>query len=304
MCAPQAFLPLVSAMKWAIPSFRQLPADFWVRISQIFVGLFFLGAAFYKLQNYFLVGDQSLTAHFEFWIRNGWPPQWYVSVMRQMLRYENFFEAATIALQTIPAALLILNRKVHLAGMILLLVQLNIFLGTFHHRHFNEFVGISLWLALFFFLKPEFGHSWNPRTWNILRLMLILLLSLQLWNRYLLGDPWPSEMTWQREHLAADVLSVSLAWKWLALSLGASSFGTLLWASVWWLKVACTVFLLTPWRRVSSTTLLVIALFQSWTWMNSLTSQGVLWILVLFVFAAQEYAHIRLKKANIKTSSD
>ena len=50
----------------------------WPRVAQVLIGLFFIGSAFYKLQNYFIVGDLYLENHFQFWIDSGYPPAWYV----------------------------------------------------------------------------------------------------------------------------------------------------------------------------------------------------------------------------------
>lgn len=262
--------------------------DFWVRTAQIFVGLFFIGSGFFKLFNYFIIGDQSLAGHFQFWIDNGWPPDWYLPFMHWGQSNPVPLSIVVIAMQFIPGFLLLINWRVREAMSALLLVQIGIFLGVLGHLGFNEFVGISLWIVLFYVLKPKGSLDWNLKKWRIFTFLLIGLSLLQLYNRYAPGDPWISAAAWQREHLAADVMSVSVLWKQFILWISSGSWGEYLWAGSWWIQLACTLLLFTRWRLIGGAGLLLFAMGHVWTWMNAVTSQGVLWVLAWYVWTTQE----------------
>ncbi|MBI3618585.1 hypothetical protein HY213_00950 [Candidatus Peregrinibacteria bacterium] len=279
------------------------PKDFWIRVVQTFVGLFFLGAAMFKVTIYFGPHARSLTDDFAYWTRNGWPLHAYRVMMEWLFSIPHVIsvlEVLTILLQAIPGFMLVTNIKPRLAGMALLLFQINIFLGTFHQTGFNEFVGMSLWIAAFFMLRPKTGPArrsppeadeggrWNRKLWHAMTLIVFLTTLLFLYNRSLQGDPWPSAYAWQRMHLQQDVMSTALWWKRMVLALSQGTIGQILWTSHWWMELALCFLLLTRWRLQAGAVLLVLAILRSLTWMNSITSQGVLTVLFLFLWMVQE----------------
>lgn len=270
--------------------------DCWVRLAQIFVGLFFVGAGLFKLFNYFIIGDQSLIGHFQFWLDNGWPPLWYAEFMRWGQAHPKPLQAFTILFQLIPGALLVVHLWRRPAAAILLFMQLGIFMGVFHHRGFNEFVGISLWIVLFYLLAPDKSEQWHRKLWAGFTFLLIGLALLQLYNRLLPGDPWIANIAWQREHLAADVMSFSPAWKAFVLGISETTWGHFLWVASFWFQLLCILLLITRLRLYAGAALLLIWILHVWTWTNAVTSQGVLWTLVFFVWTTQEELLQRKKK--------
>ena len=288
----------------------------WPSIAQTFIGLFFIGAGLFKLENYFLVGDQSLTRHFQFWIDNGWPPSWSLPLFHWGQLHPLPLSALVIALQITSGILLVLHWHRHLAASLLLLVQTGIFLGTFHHRGFNEFVGTSLWVALFYLFKPEPSSrhqapcvmvslpagqagsvepsqgAWCFRLkfwWPILTYLFIGIALLQLYNRFVVGDPWMSSVPWQIEHLSADVMSIHPLWKNFSIMIAQTSWGKYLWLASWWIQLACVLGFLTRFRLYSGALLLCLWFLHIWTWMNGITSQGVLWLLATLVWVTEEH---------------
>jgi hypothetical protein len=280
-------------MRFPSLKIRRLPPDFWLYMAQVFVGLFFVSSALFKFSSFFLVGDQSLRSHFQFWIGNGWPPGWYKTVLLWMfsLPYgEKVMEALTILLQGVPGLMLIVNWRVRWAAVALLYIQLLIFLGTFHHRGFNEFVGYSIWLSLYYLVRPHNPEEWRGRLGSIFTFLLFVLTALYLYNRYYIDDPWLGAVKWQREHLMHDIMTPFLAWKQFVLIMSHGTIGAYLWASVWWIELLLCGLLLVPnrVRLYAGTGLLLFAIARSWTWMNSVTSQGVLTALVFVVWVVQE----------------
>lgn len=278
-------MPLLAAIH------RHIQKYGWVRIAQTLMALFFLAAAMYKIQSFFWDHDQTLRGHFNFWVSMNLPPLWYRSLMFWMMSLpygEVIMEASATALQAIPAVLLLMNTRTRLAGWLLAIIQVNIFLGTFHHRNFNEFVGGSLWVCLYFILRKADG-SFDRRAWHVLTVALFAWAALFVHNRYLMGDPWLSSVAWQRAHLAADVMSISNIWKHMVLWFSSTYIGALCWAGVWWAGLVSTAALLIPrWRLAGGSILLILALLRTLTWMNSITSEGVLATLILFLWVAQE----------------
>ena len=265
----------------------------WPSIAQTFIGLFFIGAGLFKLENYFLVGDQSLTRHFQFWIDNGWPPSWSLPLFHWGQLHPLPLSALVIALQITSGIFLVLHWNRRLAACLLFFVQTGIFLGTFHHRGFNEFVGISLWIALFYLLKPEVTTTFTRKMWQVLTFLFVGLALLQLYNRSVVGDPWMSSVSWQIEHLSADVMSIHPLWKKFIIMIAQTSWGKYLWLASWWIQLACVLGFLTRFRLYSGTLLLCLWFLHIWIWMNGITSQGVLWLLATLVWVTEEYERER-----------
>jgi hypothetical protein len=257
-------------------------------VAQAFLGLFFMAAAYWKLRNYFLTGDQSLAGHWKYWEDSGWASGWILPLFHALAPYEKWAAALTILLQAVPGFLLLVHCRTRIAGFLLLFIQILIFVGTFHNLWFNEFVGLSLWIVLYFCVRPGDPGRWKRLAWYLFTIPLAFVLAIHLLNRYRMGDAWPSSLPWHIQHLSADVMSVSPSWKHFILWTAGIPGGAMLWASRWWLTLAFTVGLLLPLRRFSGALLLLLAIVRDWTWLNTTTSQGVLWVLALFLWLTQE----------------
>lgn len=272
---------------------RHIATYGWVYVAQVLMALFFIAASMYKVQSFFVDHDQTLRGHLDFWVSMNLPPLWYRSLLYWMMSLpygETALEATATLLQAIPAALLIINYRTRLAGWLLLIIQTNIFLGTLYHPNFNEFVGGSIWVCLFFVLRKPDG-TWGKTRWGTLTFLLFLWAGFFVKNRYGMGDPWLSSVDWQRAHLQADVMSFAYPWKQMVLWFSSTAIGTFAWAAAWWVQLAATFGLLFRRCRLhAGSILLVFALLRTLTWMNSITSEGVLACLVLFLWVTQEEA--------------
>lgn len=268
--------------------------EFWWSTARVLIGLFFIGAAIYKTFNYFLIGDQTLQGDFEYWLKNGWRPQWYAFILQGLLPYEKLLALATVLLQLIPGIMLVLNYRVRMASLFLLFIQLNIFAGTLNFLGFNEFIGVSVWMALYFVIFPKGVELSRRKLWGFFTFLLLVLLSLQLYLRYRAGDPWLSSVNWQRLHYARDIMATHLLWKQFLLWLTSGSIGAYLWVSAWWIQATLSFSILTRYRLYAGAGLLILAIFRSLMWMNSTTSYGVIWVLLLFLWTSQEYCLKRL----------
>lgn len=280
----------------------QLPEDIWVRCAETLLGLFFVGAALYKIESYYIIGDQSLKSHFDYWISMNLPPQWYRALVRTVFALpfgERLLEFTVIGLQGVAGAMIIAHMGKRTAGWMLLFVQLNIFLGTLGNTGFNQFVGISLWAALFFVLQGRDG-TWKRKRWQALTLGLFLLQLLMAWNRLGAGDPWMHAVAWQRESLLRETVSSAYWWKAMVLGISDSFVGGVLWAGWWWALLGATIILLTPWRLYAGALLLLLMVCETLTWTNAVTSHGVMSVLVLYLWSAQE-AVLVFKKNSRKT---
>ncbi len=272
---------------------RHIATYGWVYVAQGLMALFFIAASMYKIQSFFIDHDQTLRGHLDFWVSMNLPPMWYRSLLYWMMSLpygEAVLEAVATLLQAIPATLFILNYRTRMAGWLLLIIQVNIFLGTLAHPNFNEFVGGSIWVCLFFiFRRPD--NTWSKSAWTFLTFLLFLWAGLFIKNRYGMGDPWLSSVSWQRDHLQADVMSIAYPWKQLVLWFSSTTIGALAWAGTWWVELAATLGLLVRrYRLHAGSVLLIFALLRTLTWMNSITSEGVLATLVLLLWVTQEEA--------------
>ncbi len=267
----------------------------WTLAAQVLVGLFFLAAAAHKVSMYFVDG-RSIADDFAYWESLGYPPQWYRAFLHALfaLPYgHRVLEIAVIALQGVGGALLVLNRGTRIGGWLLLFVQANVFLGTFHHLGFNEFVGVSLAIALYFALRPSDGR-WTGAGWRAIVWPVAAVTALFLYNRWVMGDPWIANVEWRRLDLQQDVMSTAWFWKSSALAIAASPIGPYAWVAPWWIGLALVPPLFSRRARPYALAgLLVLATLRTLTWMNSITSQGVLFVLLYFLVLADERERTR-----------
>lgn len=278
----------------------------WCRTAEIVVGFFFLGAALYKLRNYILIEDSHLLGHFQYWKDEGWVVSWLPMILDPILTYpggEQALEILVILLQAIPGFLLVYGRGTRFAGLCMVLIQTIVYLGTYHHRHFNEFVGISIWIGFFFLLQGKRWKrdDWNFWWWQAVTLGLMYFVALYAWNRYWMGDAWLVNMPSMREHLGEYVVSSSVVWKEFVLDITSFYWVQVLWAGIWWLTVGLIPLLIWPkTARFAGAALLLLATFRSMTWLNVYESQGVLWVVVLFLWTTHAEYGWSVKASPVK----
>lgn len=277
----------------------QVPNDLWFSLAQVFVGLFFVGAAMYKANSFFIEHDRTLLGHVEYWISLGLPPKWYGEFLLWFLHLpygQSILEITIILSQGVAGFLLMIRHKTFVAGLLLLFVQINIFLCTFSNTGFNQFVGLSVWIALlyvFSYGKDGIGE----KRWTLLTMILFLLQMLYLWNRLIAGDPWISSVPVQAMHVQTEIMSFSPLWKMFVVWMASFTIGKVLWASVWWLQLVGALLMLTKRTRlVGGALVLLLLMIQTLTWTNSITSHGVIAVLTFYLWTTREEAFQRQKK--------
>lgn len=263
----------------------------WLRAGQMFVGLFFIAASYYKLFDaFFFTKSAPLLESMNWWLSNKWPLAGMKQLMELTVRYEWMVTAAAafvISFQMTGGALLFSNLWKRLAGWMLLIVQCFVLAGVFHGGlSFQTFVGLSLWLSVFYIQSDRMTR----RKWRLMTYWLVLYGFLILVHRYSYGDPWPSAFPWQYKHYAEDVMSISVTLKEVVLAIGRHPLAPYWWASSWWIQLVLTGLMLTRYRIPAGIVWLVILLFHEWIWLNGLTSEGTLWVLAVFVWLAFEDA--------------
>ncbi len=269
---------------------------FWRYLPQCLLGLFFVSAATFKLKySFFGIADVPLSDVFRYWISEGFPLSAYQSFMEHAMPYSKLLAALVIALQGMVGVLLVMNTRTVLAGYLLLFLQINIFLGTFHSRAFNDFVGISLWIALYFILRDWLRH---PKVWLAMTAVFIGLEWFNVFIRYGAGDPWLSAFEWQRAHFAQNVMSVSPHLKQWVLIATRGAIGPWLWASMWWLHLGLSMGMLTRYRLQFAVVLMILHLSRTIIWTNAIGSEGVLWILALFLWMTHEEGRMEAARSS------
>jgi len=260
-------------------------------VSQAFTGLFFMSAGSWKLYNYFLTGDQSMYHHMQYWLDKGWPPWWYGWFMKNAVMFhDTTFAILVVLLQFVPGFMILMNIKARVAAFFLLFLQCLVFLGVFGHTNFNEFVGLSIWMALFYVLKPANPADMDTRVWWLLKILFLIPAGLFLYNRWNYDDPWLRGFLYQKEQLTKDVMSshiyVKLALMWLI------QFKVVmwLWIAKWWIRVFLACMLLVPKYSVKAgAILLTLHVFQVIIWLNGTTGQGTLWVVGMFMFVTMDH---------------
>lgn len=276
--------------------------DTWREVAQVLIGMFFVAAAIYKLMNYFVVGDQSIVTHIDFWEENRWGVPWVVSLMKWFVHLPRgavTAEILVILLQAIPGFLLIIRKYERTAGLMLLAVQLLIFFGTMKSAEFIEFVGTSLWIAAYYAYKPKRGETTGNTWWMFLEGFLFMLLVIYTINRFKAGDPWLTSVDSQRQHLAQYIISISPAWKQAIIQFSQTLTGRVFWVATFWIHIPLLFLLFTTKRLYGAAGFLLIIFFRYLTWLNTDTNHGVLWALTLFAWMAEEELRSRIQKRTI-----
>lgn len=258
----------------------------WPRIAQSIVGLFFVACAFNKgIDSFFGQASTPLRVDLEWWISQDWPFWGYQQFLVLMLPYSQILAALVIALQATAGLSLFLDINKRIGAFLLLFVQTNIFLATaLGGIGFNTFIGMSIWLAVYYFWQS----AMTTRKRRLLTFLLIGMGMLFQYQRYRWGDPWLSSFQWQESHFAADTMSTSPALKTLVLWIVERPIGPWLWASMWWITAALLLLMLTRFRLYAGSLWLLMLTLRVMIWLNAVTSEGVLWVLTVFVWMVAE----------------
>lgn len=257
----------------------------WAQAATVLTGAFFLSAGMYKAQMYFFQTEHNLLLQIQYMHESGLMYEPYFRLLRKVLQFPGgmaALEGVTAFLQGAGGLLLILRRHTRAAGVLIILIQANIFLGMFHSIEFREFIGFSLWIGMFFIVRPRTHAAMRPCT-----LWLCYIMLLYLCCRLLDGDPWPQTASGHLAYIDANVASVSDAWRSVSLRFLHATSGAPLWLA-WWLQLGLTLGLLTRFRLQAGAALLVIAVLRDLTLSNIVLSHGVIMILALLVWVTHE----------------
>ncbi len=264
-----------------------VPDPFWTRIAQLFVGLFFVAAAYFKLtDSFFGARIVPLATDINYWLDAGFTMKGYDAFLRFMLPYADVLAGIVIFCQATVGVLLIYNKKVRWAGVVLLFVQTNILLSSFHGFGFIVFSGVAIWLGLLYF----FRDSMTPRKWALLTFVLILIGFKYQEQRWIMGDQWLSSFPGQYDHFQMDIMSVHPVLKQWVMNLvdaypDAVSWW---WAGSWWLHTAALFLMFTRYRLYAGYFWLLIWVQRSLVWTTGVTGEGTLYTLVLFTWVTFE----------------
>jgi hypothetical protein len=262
-----------------------LPSAFWTRIAEGFVGLFFIAAAYTKGSDaFFGKATAPLQSDFTYWLNSGFTFSWYRPVLEFFMPYAESLGVIVILLQGSAGILLLVNRKIRWAGLALIFVQTNILLSVYHGWGFIHFVGISIWLGFFYFWKEQL----SPRKWMLLTYALLFLYLNLIHGRWIRGDGIITSVSGQFAHYAQDIMSITPQFKQWILQASSWPFFSFLWAGMWWIHVAVFLLLFTRFRLYVGMLWLTLLTLRELTWTNGITSEGVLWVLVVFVWLAEE----------------
>lgn len=258
----------------------------WSHAAERLVGAFFLGSAIWK---FYASQDISLAWALSTWESQGWIIGWYAKLLHLLLPYEAYLKAIVATAQGIAGALILARRRWRLAGVILFLVQITIFLGGFHKLSLRIFIGFSLWFALYCIFYPAQGKSWPVGRWSILTAVFFVLYYMHLFNLIEYKQHLPSEALWQRRTFATDDMPVVYAIKKVVLSLTKGEVGALVWVAPFWIQAVLFAGLFTPFRLWACACMLVIEICREWVWVATLGGYAVLCVLTVFLWCAREY---------------
>lgn len=255
-------------------------------LPQFFIGLFFLTAAYLKwAQALFGPHRIALDAIFLHWMRNGMPLEWYKDFMTWSLPYTDWLAAIVILLQGLAGLLLILNWRVRLAGLCMFIVQLNVYLATYHQLELRVLGSQAMLMSIFFFARSEM----RGRVWALMTYAMVLIGLVHLYGRYMyFSDASMEAALWQRGYFALYNMSSWPGLKSFVLWATAGTAGMLLWAGMFWIKLGLLFGMLTRYRLQAGAALLVIVLSATLIWLNTWSCEGVFWVLLLFLWVVHE----------------
>lgn len=205
--------------------------------------------------------------------------------MLTIMPFADHIAIGVIVVQAIVGILLITHRQPRLAGLLILIVQGNIYMATYHHAELRVLGSQAMWFGIFFLARP-YMHG---RLWNAMTIVLCCIGLMHLYARYQFGDPWFASYAWQRQHYIEHVMGSSVAIKQLFLTMTEGAVGRFLWAAGWWFKLVLALGLLTRHRLLAGSLWLVYFMWISVVWLNAWNCEGVFWVLILFVWVTWEY---------------
>ncbi len=257
----------------------------WPTLARYFVGFFFLVSAYLKLtEGFFFMKTAPLATDFEYWLSRGWTLPFYRPVLEFLMPYTNAVSALVILCHGLAACLLLFNVRTRIAGCILFFVQINIFFATCLGWGFLVMVGSSLWLALYFIVKPVLTR----RSWRWMTLLFLVIYFLMILGRFHRGDPWLSEFPLNFVHFQEQVMGSHPLLKHWVILVSSTAYGPWIWASMWWMHVIIFFGLFTRYRLYAGVILGVLFAGRAVIWMNVLGAEAVVYMLLLFTWLAEE----------------
>ncbi len=256
---------------------------------QFFIGFFFVAAAYLKAtEGFFGPGSSSLA-----WIVENWKttahfmPTFYIPFADAVLiPYADVFAVIIIAIQVTVGVLLLAGRHVRIAGVLLILVHLNIFLAVSNQLELRVFNAQAMLIGMYFFARPVMRGA----VWTLMTYAIVLIGLLHLYGRWsLFGDPWTASYFWQRPHFSAYVMSAWPGLKYFTLWLTSGTTGPLLWASAWWIKLVLLLSMLTRYRLQAGILFFVFITITTMVWLNAFSCEGVFWVLTMFLWVTHEH---------------
>lgn len=271
----------------SMQTFKSLtPSALWRYVPQLFIGLFFLSAAFLKeYEALFGPNRYSLGQILQVWIDQQWGLGWYMNFLAWMNPYADVLAVLVIIGQAVAGLSLVLNYRTRIAGVLIFFIQLNVYLAVYHQIELRNLNAEALWIGLFFFARPEM----RGRLWTLMTYALALFLLSHLYGRMtMFGDPWTSSFAWQFEEFTFTSMSSWLGLKNFVVWFYSGKYAAVLWAASWWIKLALALGLLTRYRLYAGAALLVYMFGVTLVWMNTFTCEGVFWVLILYVWLTHE----------------
>lgn len=257
----------------------------WVRLGQLLIGAFFLASAYWKLSDgFFFAKTAPLTHDWQYWLDAGFTVRWYRPVLTWLMPYADIVASAVIAFHAIAGALLVIGRWPRVAGSLLLLVQINIFLATFFWWGFFIMVGYSIWLSVYYILLP----GMTPRTWRMLSIAFLFFFMIMLIRRWTQNDLWPSSFPAHFANFQEEAMSVHPAIKNVVIDLSSTPMGRWIWSGMWWFQLLLLLLCFTRYRLIAAIAITTILMGRAATWMSVMAAEAVLHVLAWFCFVAEE----------------
>ena len=263
------------------------PEALWGYMPQLFVGLFFMAAAFLKWWEA-LFGEHrfSLGQIFEIWAGQHWGLEIYARLMQWLMPYSDVLAAIVILLQAAAGLMLVMNWRTRIAGAIIVLVQVNVYLAIYHQLELRVLNSEAIWIGIFYFARPEM----RGRLWTLMTYTLVFLMANHLYGRMtMFDDHLLSAFAFQHKWFAYFTMSSWPGLKRFVLWVSASAWGPTLWASGWYLKGLLSLGMLTRYRLYFGAALLVTMFAVTLVWLNSFSCEGAFWVIILFIWTAHEW---------------
>lgn len=260
--------------------------SFWPALSRVFVGLFFIASALWKLfDGFFFRSSSPLAGDFQYWMDRGWTMGWYEPILRLLMPWSSVVAVLVIAAHGIGGAMLFSRKTTKWGAMILLFVQLQIWFSTFYGWGFLVMVGSSVWLCFYLVVSQELTHDrWKYLTW-----LLVVLYGLMLFGRFQRGDASLSLFHEQFAHFTREVMSADPSIKRVAVAMFLQPFGPWLWIFLWWWSFFLAVpFLLTRYRLIAGCIILLHFILRALLFLQVMGAEATIYVLLGFTWLAEE----------------